>query len=204
MIKTIQDIRKYLVGDIVSLSDLQTQMEYNQLSVDFIIREVRTYIEPNGVFTYYGYTVEAPNEAHDQYLLLVKTMKEAFEIYVFFKDTGASGALYSGDVGGGPCPLLAFFDDAGKDFIGRFEAQVTDKTGTHAVTWDKQTSSYGIAFNSTTDGEGMCSLGEYYTADENSGNNYCLLDWKGDTAKGFIETWYGCPLQKSELELHHK
>jgi hypothetical protein len=204
MIKKIADFAGFQVGDLVSLSDLQTQAEYNKLSVDFPIREVRTYSEPNGVFKYYGYVVEAPNAAHDLYLLLIKTMKEAFEAYVFFKDIGASGPVYAAPTSQPQCPLLAFFDEAGKDFVARFEAQVTDASGKHAVTWDRQTSSYGVNFESTTDGEGICSLGEYYTNDENGGNNYCLMDWKGDTVKGYVETWYGCMVKNSEVELFHK
>lgn len=195
MIKTIQDFLSFKVGDLITLSDLQTQAEYNKMSVDFPIKEVRTYKEPNGVFEYYGYMVEAPN--CDLYLVLFKTMKEVFEPYIFFKDTGASGPLSSFS------PLLAFFNDDGKDFVSRFDAQVTDKTGTHLVVWDKQTSSYGIEFQSTAEGKGMCSLGEYYTNSENGGNNYCLLDWKGDVNKGFIETWYGCQIKNSEIELFH-
>jgi len=226
MIRNLADFVGFRVGDIISLSDLQTQTEYNAMSVDFIIREVRTYSEPNSVFTYYGYQVEAPNATHDLYLILFKTMQgktihigsgpgsdvphrrgdepEAFEAYVFFKDTGASGPLFNALEGQDPCPLMAFFNDEKKDFTPRFEAQVTDATGTHAVTWDRQVSSYGVDFASTSDGKGLCSLGEYYTDDENGGNSYCLLDWKGDTTKGYIETWYGCPVKNSEIALFHK
>ena len=204
MIRNLADFIGFRVGDIISLSDLQTQTEYNKMLVDFIIREARTYSEPNSVFTYYGYLVEAPNANHDLYLLLVKTMKEAFEAYVFFKDVGASGPLFTALEGQDPCPLMAFFNDEKKDFTPRFEAQVTDASGVHAVTWDRQTSSYGVDFASTTDGKGICSLGEYYTNDENGGNSYCLLDWKGDTTKGYIEAWYGCPVKNSEIALFHK
>jgi hypothetical protein len=175
------------------------------MTVDFPIREVRSYREPNGVFAYYGYIIEAPNATRDQYLVLVKTMKEMFEIYIFFKDAGASGPLNA------TSPLLAFFKEAlpppmgfQPDFVDRFEAQVTDQSGIHPVTWDKQTSSYGVEFESTVDPSGICSLGEFYTGDENGGNNYCLLDWKGDTAKGFIETWYGCRIQNTEIAMFHK
>jgi hypothetical protein len=198
MPKILKDFVGYQVNDLVTLSDLQTQAEYSKMTVDFPIREVRTYREPNGVFAYYGYIIEAPNASRDRYLVLVKTMKDMFEIYIFFKDAGISGLLNE------TSPLLVLFDEAKKDFIPRFEAQVTDQSSTHPVTWDKQTSSYGVEFESTVDPSGICSLGEYYTGDENGGNNYCLLDWKGDTAKGFIETWYGCRIQNTEIAMFHK
>jgi len=196
MLKKTADFAGFRVGDIITLSDLQTQTDYNKMSVDFPIREVRTYAEPNGIFKHYGYMVEAPNDAHDLYLILIRTTKDLFEPYVFCKDVGASGPL--------PGNLIAFFDEAGEDFIPRFEAQVTDQSGTHAVTWDKQTSFYGVDFKSTVDGDGMCSLAEYFTNDENGGNNYCMLDWKGTTQKGFVETWYGCPIKNSEIALFRK
>ena len=112
--------------------------------------------------------------------------------------------MFEAPAGVGVCPLHAFFNETGLDFVSRFEAQVTDQTGTHPVVWDKQVSTYGIKLRSTVDGEGICSLGEYYTSDENGGNNYCMLDWKGTVSKGFIETWYGCPIKNSEIEFFHK
>jgi hypothetical protein len=71
------------------------------------------------------------------------------------------------------------------------------------VIWDRQTASYGIKLESTAEPSGICNLGEYYTASENGGNNYCLLDWRGNTTKGYIETRYGCKIENSEIEIHH-
>jgi hypothetical protein len=196
MPKTLRDFLGFNVNDLVTLSDLQTQTEYNMMTVDFAIKEVRSYVEPNGVFAYYGYMIEAPNANRDHYLVLIKNIKDLFEIYIFFKDSGASGPLDS------QSPLLALFNE--NDFVGRFEAQITDSSGPHLVGWDRQIASFGIQFESTAESSGICSLGEYYTADQNGGNNYCLLDWKGNTTKGYVETWYGCQIQKTEIEMHRK
>jgi hypothetical protein len=198
MPKTLKDFVGYQVGDLATLSDLQTQAEYSKMTVDFAIKEVRSYKESNGVFAYYGYMIEAPNATRDHYLVLIKTMKEMFEIYIFFKDNGLSGPVAEGS------PLLGLFDLTKKDFVEQFQVDVNDSSGTHPVRWDKQTASYGVDFQSTVDPSGICSLGEYYTGNDNGGNSYCLLDWKGDLAKGFLETWYGCRIQNTEIAMFHK
>ena len=40
MAKTANDFIGYKVGDIVTLSDLQTQKDFGKLTVDFLIKEV--------------------------------------------------------------------------------------------------------------------------------------------------------------------
>jgi hypothetical protein len=198
--KTIADFSGFVVGDLVTLSDMQTQEEYSKMTVDFPIREVRTYVEPNGVFTYIGYIVETPEK--QQLLILVKTMGSDFEIYVFYMDTGA--ALYQAEAGQDPCALLCLLTADQKDLIKRIEAQITGKNGTHPVTWDLQTVTHGVQYNDTTGVEGICTLGEYFTNDPNDGNSFCMVDWKGDAAKGFLEIWYGCLIKNHEIQLFHK
>ena len=46
----LEDFQNVTVGDMITLSDFQTQKEYNALSADFRIREVRDYKEPSGLF----------------------------------------------------------------------------------------------------------------------------------------------------------
>jgi hypothetical protein len=198
-VKTVAEFLGYGVGDLITLSDLQTQEEFKKMSVNFPIREVRKYTEPNGVFTYVGYTVESPTK--QMLLILVKTMGKLFEVYSFYKDTAAP--LYQAGAGQEACPLYALLTDDLKDLTPRFDAQVPDDKGTHPVTWDRQTVTHGIDFEDSEDVKGICSLGEYFTNDENGGNNFCIIDWKGDAAKGFLEIWYGSLLQNHEIEMSH-
>lgn len=196
MAKTVADFLGYKVGDILTLSDLQTQEEFKKLSVDFTIREIRTYKEPNEVFTYIGYSITTPNK--QDLLILVKTMGEAFEVYIFYRDTGEPLAAGS--------PLLCLLTDDLSDLIVRMGAQVPNEgaEGMHTVTWDRQTVSHGVQYEDTSDIEGICTLGEYFTNDPNGGNDFCLVDWKGDATKGFLEVWYGCKIQNSEITILHK
>ena len=196
MAKTVADFLGYQVGDILTLSDLQTQEEFKKLSVDFTIREIRTYKEPNGVFTYIGYSIVTPN--NQSLLVLVKTMGEAFEVYIFFQDTAAPIAEKS--------PLLCLLTEDQKDLVLRMESDIPNEgaEGTHHVTWDRQTVTHGVDYEDTGDIEGICTLGEYFTNDENGGNNFCLIDWKGDAAKGFIEIWYGCLIKNHEIKIISK
>ena len=196
MPKTVADFLGYRVGDILTLSDLQTQEEFGKLEVDYTIREIRTYKEPNGVFTYIGYSIVTSN--NQTLLVLIKTMGEAFEVYIFFQDTAAPVSAGS--------PLLCLLTEDQKDLVLRMEADIPNEgsEGTHHVTWDRQTVTHGVEYGDTGDIEGICSLGEYFTNDENGGNNFCLIDWKGDAAKGFIEVWYGCMIKNHEIKIVHK
>jgi hypothetical protein len=97
MPKTLNDFLGYRVGDMIALSDMQTQTEYNKMSVDHPIRAIRKYTEPNGVFQYIGYVVETPSK--QQLLILIKAMGKDFEIHIYYMDTGApiiSGCSWPG------------------------------------------------------------------------------------------------------------
>jgi hypothetical protein len=200
MAKKLADFLGYHVGDLISLSDLQTQLEFKKEIVDFPIRDIRQYVEPSGVFTYIGYMVEAPTG--QEFMIVVKSMGEDYEVYVFYMDQ--SGTLYEAEDGQDSCPHWCLLSDDLKDLRKRFEAYVEGPKGNRSVTWDRQTVTHGIEFRDTNTTEGICSLGEYFTNDENDGNNFCLLDWKGDAAKGLLEIWYGCRIENSEIELFHK
>jgi hypothetical protein len=171
------------------------------MSVDFPIREIRTYKEPNGVFSYIGYLIESPIDKQCL-MILVKTMGMDFEISVFYKDTDLP--LYQAAEGQEPCPLYSLLTEDLKDLIKRFDANIQSSTGDHAVTWDLQSVTYGVQYQDTADIDGICTLGEYFTNDENDGNNFCLIDWKGDAIKGFLEVWYGCIIKNHEVEMCHK
>ena len=200
MPKMLSDFIGFRVGDIIALSDLQTQTEFGKMSVDFPIKEVRKYTEPNGVFQYIGYLVDAPND--QELLIVVKTMGKDFEIYVYYLDTSAQ--FYKAAAGQEECPFYVLLSDDRQDLTKRIEAQVNSKSGLHPVTWDQQTVTHGVRYEDTDGAEGICTVGEYFTNDENDGNNFCLVDWKGDADKGLLEIWYGCLIKNYEVEMLHK
>ena len=202
MPKTIADFSGYNVGDIVTLSDMQTMEEFNKMSVDFPIVEIRLYIEPNGVFKYIVYIVESPTD-QQHLMILIKTMSSNFEVYIFYMDTGAP--LYKAVGNQDPCPLYCLLTEDQQALAKRIEASVAGKTETFAVTWDQQTETFGVQYEDSTGIEGICTLGEYFTTDKNEGNNnFCLIDWKGDAIKGFLEIWYGCQIKDHEVKMFHK
>lgn len=198
MVRTVQELASYRVGDLITLSDLQTQIEASDLAKEFPITQVRKYRHPEGIFEHTGYLIDGPEDV--TYMVLVKTVGQNHEIYVYYIDT--EGRLYEAEEGDEECPLWGLFDENQDELLERIEACVQFGDGEEDyrdVSWDKQDVFNGVVID---DGEteGVCCLGEYYTGDENDGNNYCLLDVRGNTDDGYIEVWYGTPIKDHEID----
>lgn len=197
MSKTIDDFTGFGVDDIITLSDLQTQEEYNKTSVDFRIREVRVYKEPQGVFTYTAYLAEyKPNKDKvDQIMLLVMQVGSEFELRVYFLDNDGASDDFA--------PVFAEDKD---DLIDRFDVTLNIGDEEYPVTWDKQGSSaFGVETTSTesnSDEPDCKTLAEYFTNDETKGNPHCFIEWTGDKEGGYIEIWYGCEIRNEDVEIY--
>lgn len=200
MKKTIQELTSYSPGDIISLSDVQTLVDFNQDEVDFEIENVKKYTSPDGNFEYTGYV--ATNEDENVYMIIVKTSGDDYEIYVYYLE--AEGKLYKADDGEEDCPFWAVFDENQDDLLESIHVSVTfDENDVREIDWDKQFVVNGVACSeSDSNIEGICTLGEYYTNDDMSGNNYCLIDLKGEPDDGYIEIWYGCKIEDHEIQFH--
>lgn len=196
MPKTVDNFTGFEVDDIITLSDIQTQEEYNKTSVDFRITEVRTYQEPQDVFTYTAYLAEyKPNKDEEhQIMLLVMQVGNDFELRVYFLDSDGT----SDDFG----PV--FFEEE-DDLIDRFDVTLHIDETNYPVTWDKQGSSaFGVEVTSTeseSDEPDCKTIAEYFTNDETKGNPHCFIEWTGDKEGGYIEIWYGCEIRNEDVEI---
>lgn len=196
-----EELMQYGEGDIVTLSDFQTQAQFDDTEVDFRIVEVRTYEEPDGAFSYKGYIVTPPDEgedSNDKYMILLMQCGEVEEIRVYYLDT--EDELYLPEEDQDECPLHVLIDFDNEGLKERMEAHIETEEGNRDVTWDLQDQTHGVRVNDGKN-EFLSTLGDYCTIDDNGGNNYCLIDWRGEPEEGWMEIWYGCIIKEHEIEI---
>jgi hypothetical protein len=185
------------VGDVVTLTDLQTQAEFNQSSVDFKIVETREY--KNDAFHITCYLISGPNEV--QYMVMVKKVGEAYDVFVYYLDT--DGGLHEDLDGKTPCPFYALLSPDLKDLTARIEVTVNFKDGTSSdVNWDKQNTTFPVNYTDSQGLFGLAKIADYATNSDNHGNNRCFVVWIGDHRTGMIEMWYGCLIKEFEIEIY--
>lgn len=196
MPKDVSEFLGFGVGDVVTLSDLQTQAQYNDTDIDFRIVGLRHYHEPNDCFTLTCYMLEDPGEDDLPLMLVVKQVNDVYDLFVYYLEE--EGELYAAEDGQEECPLLILFKEDEDDLKERIEAVKEDKT----ITWDKQNgSTFGVEYEDDEGDTGITTLAEYYTEDENEGNDRCLVDWRGSKDIGSVEAWYGCIVEDHEVEI---
>lgn len=194
--KSIENFLGFGEGDICTLSDLQTQKEFGEMSVDFAVKEVRTYKEPGGFFTYTGYICEyEPKDGEPQtIMLLVRQMGADFDLLAYYLDK-------EGDAGESPV-----FTEDGEDLLDTLDVTMyNDKDEEINVTWHKKKAgtTFGVEAESSSTDNDTKTLVEYYTEDDTGGNNHAFLEWTGDAEDGYIELWYGCEIRVDDAELYH-
>jgi hypothetical protein len=204
----LNDFAKLDIGDIITLSDIQTQKEYNSLQSDFIIKEVRRYNEPGGLFNHIGlicdYENKSGNEnAPDQtIMILVRNFKSinTWDIFVYYLDT-------DGDISN----FYPVLNETGEDLIDQFEVTLHFADADIDVTWFKKemgtvfgVESESIQGKSHQDKNTDCkTIAEYFTNDDTRGNPHCFIEWTGDSGVGYIEIWYGCEITPSDIEVYN-
>ena len=208
MAVTINDFSQMSVGDIITLSDLQTQKEYDALSADFKVKEVRFYDEPNGLFNHIAVICNYENkdkgaEGQDQSIMVLarnfKTVNE-FDIFVYYLDM-------EGEISGAAEHIL---NEDGQDLKNRIEVTVYFDDGEVDVTWDKK--SLGTVFGVETSIfqtehreeviQDNKTIVEYVTNDDMHGNQNAFIEWTGDSVDGWFELWYGCQITPNDVELY--
>jgi hypothetical protein len=194
---TISDFLNYGIGDIATLSDLQTQKEFKKMEVDFLIIETREYRHP--IFTYTGYVMSykaTPEDEEQQILLLIRQVGDDFDLRVYYMDSDGPSDDFE--------DLFVVDDD---DLVDRFDATLhfDEDNADLEVTWDRQGhSNFGIECDSSESEETTIkTLAEYFTNDDTRGNPHCLIEWTGDKLGGYIEIWYGCEIRENDLEMFH-
>lgn len=207
MPKSVEELIDFNPGDIITLSDLQTQKDFDALETDFLIESTRLYEEPNGIYRIYAYVVKPEIEGKEDeppYMIAIKVVGTDYDIYVYYLDTEGPVFLNEEEDEDQDCDLLAILNDDYDSFKERLEVTVTKETedDTHEieVTWDLQDQTHGVSFIDGHD-EGITSLAEYFTNDDTGGNPHCLIDWRGDVKNGYIEIWYGCTIEPHEIEI---
>jgi len=204
MPKTVDEFTGFGVGDIVTLSDFQTQTEFGQPEVDFKITAARSYRCPDDRFLLTCYILEGPNDDEQPFMLMVKEVGDAYDLFVYFLEQ--QGELYKAEDGQPECELLNLFKEEEDDLKERIEAAIVDKDGNEqSVTWDKQNgSTFGVQYSDTDEDNGITTVAEYFTDDGevNYGNDRCFIDWKGSQESGSIEAWYGCLVEDHEVQVY--
>ena len=186
----ITELMSFKVGSIVTLSDLQTQAEFNKPKMDFKVKEVRNYDESNGIFNLVCYVLDGPNDT--PYLLMVKKVGEAHDLLVYYLDTQGDAQ----DMGPVLSPDL-------KELAEKIQVTVSFKDGSVDVDWDRQNRSVKVDYKDSTGLTGTAVIADYATNADTRGNNRCWVSWIGDAKNGFIEMWYGALIKEYEVELFH-
>ena len=195
----ISEFLGYTVGDIITLSDFQTQKEYGKMSVDFTIIETRKYSHPEDVYTYTGYIASyqaTPDDEEQRIMLLIRKVGTKFDLQVYYLDNDGPSENF-GDI----------FVEEEDDLEERFNSDLffDDLEKPLEVTWDRQgPTNFGIEVISSESEEPDCkTIAEYFTNDDTRGNPNCFIEWTGDKIHGYIEIWYGCDIRIEDLEIFH-
>jgi len=193
----ISDILNYGVKDIITLSDIQTQLEFNNLEVDFTIVSTRKYKHPDDIFslTCYIASYQASRGVEaQQIMLVVRQIEKDFDLRVYYLDSDGPSDNFE-----------AIFEKDGNDLIDRFDVDLHFDSDTLPVTWDKQgQSTFGVECSASESSDVLCkTIATYFTNDDTRGNPHCFIEWTGDKFGGYIEIWYGCEIQNTDIEMFH-
>ena len=182
--------------DIVTLSDIQTQTDFSEMSADFRIIETRIYREPNNFFVYTGYVInyQPPEEDPIKMLILIRQVGDASDVMVYFLDNDGAASDFE-----------SLFTEDKQDLVNRFDVTMHLKDKESDVTWDKKNdqSTFGVITGSSETGPDQKTLAEYITNDDTEGNSHAFVEWTGSVEKGWIEIWYGCEARKEDIEFFH-
>jgi len=188
----IQELLGHKVGDIMTLSDLQTQAEFDDTSVDFKIDETRLYTVC-GMFTYHAYIASAPTDTNDRkYMLLIRTVDDDADLMLFYLDQ-------EGDIVDFAEHILT---EDKEDFLKEFTVELDGED----ITWvRKKPTTFGVKTTTSAEGDDQRTLAEYGVSDDTqdaTNNKHAFLEWCGDEENGFVEMWYGCEIQPHEVQIY--
>jgi len=190
---TVTDFSGFRKGGIVTLSTQQIIEDFNTLSVDFEIKDVREYNEPNGSLDYTGYLLHTHLDADLMYMLMVRRVGDDFDMLLYYLDI-------EGDVSEAGEVVLS---DDGENFKNRFETVLEDADGNpQEVTWDQKGAGtfFGVNYSDGED-EGTKTISEYFTNDECGNNPHAFLEWSGTSEQGWVEMWMGHEVSLTDVTL---
>ncbi len=192
---SIDKLKSLKVGDILSLSTMQIISDLDSISVDFDIKDIRKYNEPNGALNYTGFLIHTTLDSDLMYMLLVREIGNDFDMLLYYLDT-------EGDVSQAGEIVLT---EDGNDLLERFDTVLFDENDNQQeVTWDKKSSGtfFGIDYTDSED-EGIKTIAGYFTNDDCGDNPHAFLDWSGDSSSGWIEMWLGHEVNSTEIKIYN-
>jgi hypothetical protein len=195
-------------GDVAIISDPATQEEFGEVQVRFNITSVRTFEdkEEDVKFTCYVLTYPLDSDESDgdeefepeDLMAVVTEVGGFYELGLYFLNN--TGDLDKEENAKTP-DYGNLIDKEDGDFADMIILVNNDGITRSQLQWVRKDDSYmGISYEDE-DGEDQASLCEYFTEDENYGNDQALVICRGPIDAGKIEMWYGYKLQNHEIEL---
>lgn len=167
------------------LSDPTTKRQFNEPKVAFNVTEVRDYEKV------YAYISKEPGRL--TYMVVCNPISLFPQPRVYYLDTEGSLNENNG--------LCSWLSTSGWDLADHIEATLRSdyKKEDRVVHWHKKGRSLLLGFRSFRNEKSM--IAEYTTRDRKTGQNLCLIDWKGDYKTGRIEVWYGQKVKRKEVRV---
>jgi hypothetical protein len=192
---TATDLTRFKKGETVSLSTAQVIENFNAITVDFEIKDVRQYNKPNGALDYTGCLLHTHLDADLMYMLMVRRIGDEFDMILYYLDI-------EGDVSEAGEVVLT---EDGENFLEQFNVVIIDADGNpQEVNWVQKGG--GTAFDVNyvdLDDKATRTISEYFTNDKCGGNPHAFLEWNGDSKKGWIEMWMGHKVSQSDVKLYN-
>ena len=161
------------------LSDPTTQRQFHEPKIAFDVYEIRDYKK---VLAYVSDEYEGLI-----YMAVFKPQSFVFQPRIYYLDS--AGSLDE------KREFSTLLNECGNDLADHIEAIVQDghERITRAIHWHKKGHSFSLNKSHI--------IAEYTTKDDKTGQNLCLIDWKGDNKTGKLEVWYGQKVKKREVRL---
>jgi hypothetical protein len=192
-------------GDITVISDPITQEEFGSERVKFCIKSVRTYANTKEDIKYICYVLGSSDEEENEFfLLVVKEVGGFYDLMLYYIDNEGPLDAKEGEKGVKTPDYGNVVDAEHKDFVDVIIIAHNEATGVREIQWNRKEDAHMDLSYYDDKGRGTASLCEFFTDDENFGNDLALVTCKGDLSGGYIEMWYGYALQNHEVELFPK
>jgi hypothetical protein len=225
MARELSSLDGFIKGDQVVLSDPITQEEFRASKILFEIKAVRTYASIEEDLKYTCYILRGTSE-EEFFMLVVKEAGSFYELMLYYLDNeGSLDPEYTvsyarralqmeddlddedeeeGFEGLEPPPApdyTSIIDIEHEDFADVILVANREEDGVQELQWNRKENSHiGMTYYDESS-RSKASICEYFTDDDNYGNDLAFITCKGDFNTGFIEIWYGYTLQNHEVEL---
>jgi hypothetical protein len=193
----------FKAGDIALISDPITQEEFGSERVQFEIKSVRTYANTEDGVKFICYVLGS-SEEDEFFLLVVREVNSFYDLMLYYIDNEGPLEAQEGEKGVKTPDYDNVVDAEHADFADVIIIAHDEGEVIREIQWNRKDHAHMDLSYYDEKGRGSASLCEYFTDDENFGNDLALVTCKGDLSGGYIEMWYGYLLQNHEVELFPK